>query len=137
MYTRRTGGENIVNPIAAYLKQIYDQRNAATVKADGGYIKKAEGGLTDIQKDPVIHRYIKGGMSGGQDDNVNAMLSDGEYVMDADVVAALGDGNSDEGARKLDKMRENIRRHKRSASPKSIPPKAKNPEQYLKGTKNG
>ena len=132
MYTRSTGGENVVNPLAAYLEQIYDQRNAA----EGGYIKKAGGGLTDIQKDPVIHRYIKGGMSGGQDDNVNAMLSDGEYVMDADVVAALGDGNSDEGARKLDKMRENIRRHKRSASPKSIPPKAKNPEQYLKGTKN-
>ena len=42
MYTRSTGGENVVNPIAAYLKQIYDQRNAATVKADGGYIKKAD-----------------------------------------------------------------------------------------------
>ena len=55
--------------------------------------------------------------------------------MDADSVSALGDGNTEAGAAKLDKMRENIRRHKRSASPKSIPPRAKEPEQYLRGGK--
>lgn len=69
----------------------------------------------------------------GQSDEVNARLSDGEYVMDADVVAALGDGNTAAGAKKLDQMRENIRAHKRSAGPKSIPPKAKNISSYLKG----
>lgn len=68
----------------------------------------------------------------GQSDEVNARLSDGEYVMDADVVAALGDGNTAAGAKKLDQMRENIRAHKRSAGRKSIPPKAKNISSYLK-----
>jgi len=79
-------------------------------------------------------RLVQGG-TGGQDDAVNARLSDGEYVFDADVVAALGDGNTEAGAAKLDRMRENIRSHKRSASPKNIPPKAKAPEQYLRGGK--
>ena len=75
---------------------------------------------------------LAGGTS-GQDDSINARLSDGEYVMDADIVAALGDGNTAAGARKLDQMRENIRRHKRSAPHDSIPPKAKSIEAYLKG----
>ncbi len=77
---------------------------------------------------------LRGGSS-GQADDVNANLSHGEYVMDADVVAALGDGNTEAGAAALDRMRENIRKHKRSASPKTIPPKARSPEQYLKGAK--
>lgn len=78
--------------------------------------------------------YVQGGTS-GQADKVPAMLSDGEYVMDADVVSALGDGNNAAGAKKLDKMRVGIRTHKRSASPTKIPPKAKKPEAYLKGAK--
>ena len=73
------------------------------------------------------------GGTAGQDDSINARLSDGEYVMDADIVAALGDGNTAAGAKKLDRMRENIRRHKRSAPHDSIPPKAKSIEAYLKG----
>lgn len=73
------------------------------------------------------------GNTAGQDDSINARLSDGEYVMDADVVAALGDGNTAAGAAKLDQMRESIRRHKRSAPHDSIPPKAKSIEAYLKG----
>lgn len=76
---------------------------------------------------------LAGGTSGQADEVKAPRLSDGEYVMDADVVAALGDGNTAAGARKLDQMRENIRAHKRSAGPKSIPPKAKNISSYLKG----
>ena len=78
--------------------------------------------------------YARGGTA-GQDDKVPAMLSHGEYVIDADTVAALGDGNNEAGAGALDRMRENVRRHKRSAPPNKIPPKAKAPEQYLKGAK--
>jgi hypothetical protein len=52
--------------------------------------------------------------------------------MDADIVAALGDGSSKEGAAKLDKFREAIRKHKRSAPLNKIPPKAKSPLAYLK-----
>jgi len=75
--------------------------------------------------------FVMSGEGGGQDDQVDAALSPGEYVFDADVVSALGDGSNDEGARILDEMRENIRRHKRSAPPTEIPPKAKPPEAYL------
>lgn len=78
------------------------------------------------------HSLVKG-PGGGQDDQIPAALSDGEYVMDADTVSALGDGSNDHGAKKLDAMRESIRKHKRSSSPKKIPPKAKQPEAYLRG----
>jgi len=53
-------------------------------------------------------------------------------VMDADTVSALGDGNNAAGASALEKMRQNIRKHKRSAPVNKIPPKAKKPEQYMK-----
>lgn len=73
----------------------------------------------------------------GQADKVPVAASHGEYVVDADVVAALGDGNTEAGAAKLDGMRKEIRQHKRSAPTDKIPPKAKSPLQYMKGMKNG
>lgn len=78
--------------------------------------------------------YVQGA-GGGQDDLIEARLADGEYVFDADIVAALGDGSNAEGARRLDKMREAIRKHKRSAPNDKIPPKAKSPLAYFKGAK--
>jgi hypothetical protein len=56
-------------------------------------------------------------------------------VFDAEIVAALGDGSNKEGAKKLDAMREAIRKHKRSGPLHTIPPKAKSPLAYLKGMK--
>lgn len=75
--------------------------------------------------------YLQGD-TGGQDDVIPVQAAAGEYVFDADVVSALGDGNNAAGAGALDKMREHIRKHKRSAPAHKIPPKAKNPVQYLK-----
>lgn len=75
--------------------------------------------------------YVKG-RGDGQSDDIPAMLADGEYVFDADTVAQLGNGSSDAGAAVLDKMRESIRHHKRSANIDEIPPKAKSPLEYLK-----
>ena len=74
------------------------------------------------------------GQQSGQQDGVPINASHGEYIMDADTVSALGDGNTDAGAKKLDQMRENIRQHKRSAPKNKIPPKAKKPEAYMKGS---
>ena len=37
------------------------------------------------------------------------LLSDGEYVIDAPTVAALGDGSTEAGARRLDALRKQIR----------------------------
>ena len=76
--------------------------------------------------------YVKG-RGDGQSDDIPAMLADGEYVFDADTVAALGNGSSDAGAKALDKMRESVRKHKRSAPIDKIPPKAKSPLEYFKG----
>ena len=76
--------------------------------------------------------FAVNGEGTGQSDDIPTMLADGEYVFDADTVAALGDGSSKAGAAALDKMREEIRRHKRSAPVNKIPPKAKSPLDYVK-----
>lgn len=78
---------------------------------------------------------VVAGDAKGQDDTVHARLSPGEYVWDADVVSALGDGNNAAGAKMLDEMRARIRTHKRSAPSDKIPPKAHAPEAYLRGKK--
>lgn len=98
--------------------------------AEGGM--PVVGGLEQMMMGGDDEMSMIDGEGGGQDDNVPAMLSPSEYVMDADVVAALGDGNPSEGARKLDEFRERIRRHKRGAPSSKIPPKAKPLESYLR-----
>jgi hypothetical protein len=100
-----------------------------TAAGGGMYDGYAQGGAP---AQGALSRLVQGA-SGGQADEVNAALSHGEYIMDSDVVSALGDGNTEAGAAKLDKMRENIRQHKRSAPKSKIPPKAKSPEAYMKG----
>jgi hypothetical protein len=74
--------------------------------------------------------YVKG-KGDGQSDDIPAMLADGEYVFDADTVAALGNGSSDAGAKLLDHFRESLREHKRSAPNNKIPPPA-SPLVYMK-----
>lgn len=96
-----------------------------------------DGGTVDHKPEFITGatgHYVKG-KGDGQSDDIPAMLADGEYVFDADTVAALGNGSSDAGAEMLDKMRQAIRKHKRSAPPDKIPPKAKSPLEYLKGVK--
>ena len=50
------------------------------------------------------------GIGSGQEDKIPAWLSDGEYVWSAQDVADLGDGSTDEGVRRLDKMRQMVRK---------------------------
>lgn len=79
-------------------------------------------------------RFAKGGMASptGRSDDVPALLSEGEYVLDAETVALLGDGSSEAGAKKLDRMREQIRRHKGRALAKGqISPDARDPVRYV------
>ena len=77
-----------------------------------------------------LGRYIAGDTN-GQDDKIQALLSDGEYVIPADVVAHLGDGNNTAGAKKLDMGLKKIRKHKGGVINK-LPPKAKSLASYLK-----
>lgn len=81
---------------------------------------------------PLSH-YVQGGGT-GRSDSIPAKLSDGEYVMDAETVALLGDGSSKAGAAKLDQFRANIRKQKGRALAKGkFSPDARAPEQYLMG----
>jgi hypothetical protein len=76
-------------------------------------------------------RYIEGPGT-GREDKIPALLSDGEYVFDAETVAMLGDGSSEAGAGALEEMRANIRKHKGQALAKGqISPDAKPGLDYL------
>jgi hypothetical protein len=75
-----------------------------------------------------------GGMADGRTDDVPAVLSDGEYVIDAETVALLGNGSTEAGAAQLDRMREEIRKHKGKALARGkISPDAMGALSYLKG----
>jgi hypothetical protein len=71
------------------------------------------------------------GPGDGQSDDIPAMLADGEYVLDAEIVSALGNGSTKAGSQLLDEFRHHIRNHKRSGALNSIPPKSKSPLEYL------
>ena len=87
-------------------------------------------GRMDFRRGAAVH-----GAGDGQSDDIPAMLADGEYVIDAETVAQIGNGSTKAGAQALDKFRENIRMHKRSAPINKIPPKTKTLTSYLKGAR--
>lgn len=90
-------------------------------------IGKAQGGALS-----AVARFAQGSGS-GRADTIDAKLSDGEYVIDAETVAMLGDGSNKEGAKRLDAMRQNIRSHKgKNLAKGKISPDAKSPLAYLK-----
>ena len=96
---------------------------SAAVEEESPSIKAAMGG--------PLSRYI-GGPGTGRSDSIDAKLSDGEYVIDAETVALLGDGSSKAGAKRLDQFRANIRKQKgRELAKGKFSPDAKRPEQYL------
>jgi hypothetical protein len=90
-------------------------------------IGKAQGGALS-----AVSRFAQGAGS-GRADTIDAKLSDGEYVIDAETVAMLGDGSNQEGAKRLDAMRQNIRSHKgKNLAKGKISPNAKSALTYLK-----
>ena len=102
--------------------------------AEGGSVGDAhvpefysEGGLNN--------RYVKGDGDGTSDD-VPAMLANGEFVIPADVVAALGNGSNDSGSKVLDNFLSVIREHKQKHDSKHLPPDSKGALAYLLSAKN-
>jgi hypothetical protein len=91
-------------------------------------VAKAKGGaLNSIA-------YLADGSGSGRDDTIHAKLSDGEYVIDAETVALLGDGSNKAGAKQLDQMRKEIRMQKGKKLVKgAISSNAKSPLNYLRG----
>lgn len=95
-------------------KELQAQNEAAEAarKAREAPVKKAMGGLTTLAKG----RYLRGETDGMEDKipaNIEgkqpAALSHGEFVVPADVVSHLGNGNSDAGAKRLYDMMDRIR----------------------------
>ena len=98
-------------------------------------------GIVNPEDEPVFAqgglaqggRYMKGAGS-GRDDKIPALLSDGEYVIDAETLALLGDGSTKEGAKRMDEFRAKVRKHKgRALSRGQISPDAKSPSKYMGG----
>ena len=66
--------------------------------------------------------YYATGDGTGQSDDIPAMLHDGDYVIDADAVAALGDGSSKAGAQALSQFQSKVP-HKMSTGGQAVPAK--------------
>lgn len=74
------------------------------------------------------------GAGDGRSDSIDARLSDGEYVIDAETVALLGNGSTKAGAAMLDQMRQGVRKQKGKALARGkFSPDAKSPLAYMKG----
>jgi hypothetical protein len=102
---------------------------------------------------PVIQAHATGGQADGQgalssvgqsrhvtgpgdgtSDSIPARLASGEYVIDAQGVSMLGNGDNAAGARKLDEFRKNLRQHKGGALAKGqMAPDAKPIHKYMGG----
>lgn len=98
----------------------------------------AEGGRVEGLGEPLPppgpghSGYHVEGAGTGRSDEIDAKLSDGEYVIDAETVALLGDGSTKAGAKKLDTLRVNIRKHKGAKLARGkISPDAKDAKAYL------
>lgn len=85
----------------------------------GGHIPNfAEGGLLGLSQGGATGYYL-GGKTDGMADKIPATiankqpakLSHGEFVVSADVVSALGSGNSEAGAKVLYDMMDRVRKH--------------------------
>lgn len=96
-------------------------------------VTKAQGGILEAAKG----RYLRG-MTDGMADQINtsidnkqpAKLSHGEFVIPADVVSHLGNGNSDAGAKKLYSMMDKVRQARTGTKKQG---KQINPDKYMPG----
>jgi hypothetical protein len=94
----------------------------------------AQGGAMGYARGSSRDSFAVEGPGTGRSDDIPAVLSDGEYVIDAETVALLGDGSSKAGAKKLDEMRVKVRKHKgRNLAKGKFSVNAKRPEKYLSG----
>ena len=125
-----------------YVKQMQQNGGQPRAFANGGYLRMMRGGYpADLMMGmPMRHDFSRGsyvssdGQGDGRSDHVDAKLSPGEFVVDAETVSMLGNGDNEAGARKLEQMRSGIRRQKGKALSKGkFSPDAKSPEAYMRG----
>lgn len=135
-FTRTRASMNGFDPANygyGHQRQFYNDNRLPAVNLAQGGMPAPQGPLSKAKPS----RYVEGPGT-GRSDEVPARLSKGEFVVDAETVALLGDGSSEAGAKKLDDMRKGIRRHKGAALAKGkFSPGAKAPLSYVakKGAK--
>lgn len=83
--------------------------------------------IEEIDYPSGVGRYFQGDTK-GQDDEIDAKVSHGEYVLPADVVAHVGDGNNEAGGKQFDRFVAQIRKAKGQKN--QLPPKLKHPLSY-------
>lgn len=117
-------------PIGNYIARNWDKVGG------GSFDRPEEEAVPKLARGGALNRvaYLASGGGTGRSDSIDAKLSDGEYVMDAETVALIGDGSTNAGARRLDQMRSKIRQHKgKSMARGKFSANAKSPLAYLKG----
>lgn len=123
------GGTGQSDDIPAMLHDGDYVMDAEAVSALGDGSSKAGRQVLEGFRKQVPHK------DGAQGKPVPAKIADGEYVFPSSFVTALGGGDNKKGADILNGLREKLRTHKRSAPTSKIPPKAKSPLDYIKGSK--
>jgi hypothetical protein len=94
--------------------------------AQGGAMPQGQGPQT-------MSRHVRG-PGDGTSDSIPARLANGEYVLSADVVSGLGNGDNGSGAKRLDQFVHNVRVHKaQNASQGKLPADAKPIPHYMGG----
>jgi len=108
-------GETTPEEVAQYYGDTYTvQQITDTYNSMGGTKTFAQGGNVSA---PQSQGYYLGGQTDGMADQIPATiegtqpakLSDGEFVVPADIVSHLGNGNSDAGAKQLYSMMDRVR----------------------------
>ena len=122
-----------------YSPDFYANKNAnmaqvASQAAQNQTVKAAQGGIMGLAHGG---RYLQGGTDGmadklrtSIDGKQPAALSHGEFVIPADVVSHLGNGNSDAGAKKLYQMMDKIRQARTGTKKQG---KQINPDKFMPG----
>jgi hypothetical protein len=102
--------------------------------AEGGPVEAPPEGFDVPEMDHPLG--LLEGPGTGQSDSLPIAAARGEYIVDADSVAAIGDGSNAAGAERLDAWIKNIREQKRAAPTEDIPPpleQSMNLDSYVMG----
>jgi len=87
------------------------EKDSTSNKAQGGRIGADEGGIMDLGGVEKDYRETGGFVPIGKEekaDDVPARLSLNEFVMTADAVRGMGDGNIDQGAERMEDLMETL-----------------------------
>ena len=121
VYAPKAGIASVAPPAAPVTQAPVTQAPPASSNPNDAFTAAAQGGLISGYAQGGIANlgYYLGGQTDGMADKIpanidqkqQAKLSHGEFVVPADIVSALGSGNSSAGAKVLYDMMDRIRKH--------------------------